>query len=205
MEISETIQSKALLRLVCLYVQELLQADFYDQCLFLRGVAIVGAYPIGRRRYKRNSSVFDPSFPSFPNANIPFYQLWPFPVPTPAPAPFEKFLPQPPNEYPKNPYLAHMNDWFEPSFGFGLSYLPGPDLMGGDIHFPTADLFQDKNVVSGTWARAAPNNYRFGTQGGPLFPWMSKKYPDAIRAIDYIGRAGNFRRATDPAFNLFKS
>uniref|UniRef100_A0A915JZ31 Uncharacterized protein n=1 Tax=Romanomermis culicivorax TaxID=13658 RepID=A0A915JZ31_ROMCU len=77
-------------------------------------------------------NVFDPNAPAFPNANIPFFQPWPYPLPTSAPNLYEPFMPKPPDQY-SNPFLKHMDDGYSPNFGFGYSQIQ-PRLLGGALY-----------------------------------------------------------------------
>lgn len=59
--------------------------------------------------------------------------------------------------------------------------------------------------MSGTFARAGPLQVRFGTQGGPVYPWMVDKYPQAIKSISQIGAAGDFKKVDSASNSLDRS
>lgn len=136
------------------------------------------------RRLKRN--VFDPSLPAYPNPNAPFYQPPPYPVPATTMSPASALMPQPPKYHDysaDNPYLDTMNEPINPNFGLGFSSMQ-PTILGGSFNFPTGNLLRPQENVGGTFGIARPVHVRFGTQGGPFYPWQDKQYAKTINSIE---------------------
>lgn len=59
-----------------------------------------------------------------------------------------------------------------------------PTILGGNVDFPVGNLMRPRETVGGTFGFVRPVQVRFGTQGGPFFPWQDKQYAKTIKDIN---------------------
>lgn len=124
--------------------------------------------------------------PAYPNPQSPFYPQPPYPIPAQATiSPQSALMPRPPKNFidSDNPFMGSMEDPINPNYGLGLSALQ-PTILGGTITFPVGNLMRPQESVGGTFGLARPINVRFGTQGGPFFPWQDKQYARTVNEIN---------------------
>jgi hypothetical protein len=83
---------------------------------------------------------------------------------------------------PNNPYLESLSDPYYPSYGLGVGY-QRPTILGGAASIPTGNIFHPSENLNGTLGFTQLGNFRFGTQGGPLYPWQSPKYAGSAKYL----------------------
>lgn len=82
-----------------------------------------------------------------------------------------------------NPFFDSMHDPINPNYGLGFAAVQ-PTILGGNVNFPVGNMLRPQESVGGTFGFARPINVRFGTQGGPFFPWQDRQYAKTIKDIN---------------------
>uniref|UniRef100_A0A915IJW6 Uncharacterized protein n=1 Tax=Romanomermis culicivorax TaxID=13658 RepID=A0A915IJW6_ROMCU len=90
-----------------------------------------------------------------------------------------------------NPFLDTMYTPYNLDWGLGVSVLNRPFLMGGNVNFPTGNKMKPTDSVAGTFSYATPWNLRYGTQGGPFFPWQNKEFYKTAESISQVNALNN--------------
>jgi len=86
---------------------------------------------------------------------------------------------------PSNPYLESMNDPYYPAYGLGVVY-HAPTIVGGEVNFPTGNLFHPTDTVNGTFAVTGDKAVHLGTEGGPFYPWMTRQYGNGVQNLSLL-------------------
>lgn len=145
------------------------------------------AYLLRNKRLKRQAvNSFNPRVIDTLIAENPtIYDPPPYPLPTPVAPSFVQRTPRI-SRYAdsQNPYLDALTDSYYPNYGFGV-LVHRPVLISGGLNWPTGNILQPTDKFNGTLGVDRPIQLRFGTQGGPFYPWQDARFTKTIREINY--------------------